>query len=76
MPLVALLAGQLLGVMFVGGVMFPLVLRLTLQPPAIIPILVVLSALSSLIVALTTRLVGGALGPYNLAHSLSREAAS
>lgn len=73
MPLLALLAGQVLGVALVGSVVFPLVLRLTLQPPAIGLILVVLTALSVLMIALATRVVGEALGPYHLVRSLSGE---
>lgn len=71
MPLLALLAGQILGVALVGSVVFPLVLRLTLQLPAIFLVLVVLMVLSVLMIALATRVVGEALGPHHLVRSLS-----
>lgn len=73
MPLLSLLAGQVLGIVLVAAVVFPLVLRLTLQPQAFVPILVVLTALSILIIVLATRFVGEALGPYHLVRSLSGE---
>jgi hypothetical protein len=73
MPLVALLTGQLLGTVAVAGLMFPLVLRLTLQPQAFIPVAVVLTALTVLVIVLATRFVGEALGPYHLVRSLGEE---
>lgn len=73
MPLLALLTGQLLGTALVAAVVFPLVLRLTLQPQAFIPIAVVLTALTVLVIVLATRFVGEALGPYHLVRSLSEE---
>ena len=76
MPLLALLAGQLLGTALVATVVFPLVLRLTFQPQAFIPIALVLTALTLLIIMLATRFVGEALGPYHLVRSLSEEEAT
>jgi hypothetical protein len=73
MPLLALLAGQVLGVVIVGSIVFPVVMRLTLQPPAIVFILMVLTTLSVLMIALATRVVGEALEPEHLVRSLSGE---
>jgi hypothetical protein len=73
MPLAALLVGQLLGVALIGWLVFPLVLRVTLQPATLAPILVVLSGLSIVLIVLAGRVVEDAIGPSNLVRSLSGE---
>jgi hypothetical protein len=72
-PLAALLFGQVIGVVVVASTVFPAVLRLTLQPASLVPILVVLFALSAALIALANRVVGESLGPSNLVRALSEE---
>jgi hypothetical protein len=70
-PLAALLVGQVAGVVVVASAVFPLVLRVTLQPATFLPILVVLGGLSTVLIVLAGRVVQHAVGPSNLIGALS-----